>query len=336
MKSERRHELQTNTLADWTGHQIDNVKPHLNLILTVVLAAVAVLLAWVYFREWNSSRTTAAWTDFYSAANSSDAASLVEMAQKHAGEPASVWALLLASDVQLEQGAEQAFRDRKEAETSLKQAAEGYETVLKDPAHGRTPLLRRRAMFGLAESHETLFAVTGDKESLEAAKKYYTEVAKAWPDTVLGRTAREKDAALASRNTQEFLAWFSKQEPIKTEPPGEMGEGPASAGSQFDLTTLPGADELLLPEEEAAAPGGPEITPPATEDASTPKNTEAPPAAESSETETPEAQTTPEPAAPNGSADAPESETSPAAEPENKAAPDEPDSSEETPAEPQS
>ena len=33
MKTERRHELQTNELADWLGHQFEHVKPHGKTIL---------------------------------------------------------------------------------------------------------------------------------------------------------------------------------------------------------------------------------------------------------------------------------------------------------------
>ncbi|MBW3600462.1 MAG: hypothetical protein KY475_24760 [Planctomycetes bacterium] len=265
MKSERRHELQTNTLAHWINRQSENVKPHVNLILTVVLAAVAVVLAWVYFREWNASRSTAAWSDFYAAADSSDAAALAEMAERHAGEPASLWATLLAADIQLEMGAGQTFTDRRQAESSLKNALTGYEAVLNDDVHGREPLLRRRAMFGLAEAHEALFAVTGDKTHLEAARQTYGKVADAWPDTVLGRSAEQKQAGLATQDAEDFLAWFSEQEPISQEIPA-MGEGPGSAGSPFDMTTLPGAEEMLLPEEAPIAPVGPDITSPAGDD----------------------------------------------------------------------
>jgi hypothetical protein len=261
MKSERRHELQTNTLADWMGHQATAVKPHVNLILTAVLAVVAVVLAWVYFREWNASRSTAAWSDFHAAADSGDAAALVEMAQRHAGEPASLWATLLASDIQLDTGATQAFSDRRQAETSLKAAVAGFEAVLNDDAHGRDPLLRRRAMFGLAKAHETLFAVTADKTHLESAREFYGKTAQAWPDTVQGQSAKRKEAELSSRPTEEFLVWFSKQEPVSQEMP-PTGETPTGPESPFDLSTLPGAGELLLPDEEPALPATPDAGPP--------------------------------------------------------------------------
>jgi hypothetical protein len=253
MKSERRHELQTNTLADWVGHQIEAVKPHLNLILTGILAAIAVVLVWAYFLRWNASQSTAAWSDFYRAADESEPAALLEMAKEHAGEPASVWALLLAADAQLAEGAEQTFTDRKAAEKSLKQAAQTYDTVLKEL---RDPTLRRRALFGLAESHEALYSVTNDKKDLDAARDAYKQIAQQWPETALGRAAKQKADELASPVTQDFLAWFSQQEPIAATPPGSSEES-ADPVSPFDLTTLPGASELLLPEEgDAETPDG--------------------------------------------------------------------------------
>jgi hypothetical protein len=249
MKSERRHELQTNALADWAGHQIEAVKPHLNLILTVLLGAIAVILAWAYFARWNASQSTAAWSDFYRAADDSEPAALLEMAKQHAGAPASVWALLLAADSQLAQGAEQAFSDRKTAETNLKQAVQTYEVVLKEL---REPTLRRRALFGLAEAHEVLYSVANDKKDLEAARKNYEEIARQWPNTAVGRAAQQKASVLASAATQDFLAWFSQQEPISssTAEGGELSD----PISPFDLSTLPGASELLLPDEEQTQP----------------------------------------------------------------------------------
>jgi hypothetical protein len=246
MKSERRHELQTNTLADWVGHQIEAVKPHQNLILTLILAVIAVGLVWAYFLRWDASQSTAAWSDYFRAVegSSSDPAALLEMAKEHAGEPASVWALLLAADAQLTQGAEQAFTDRKAAETNLKQAVQAYETVLKDL---REPTLRRRALFGLAEAHESLFAGTGDTKELEAARKNYEELARQWPETALGKAAKQKSDELASPATQEFLVWFSQQEPAPTS--SGLSEETADPVSPFDLSTLPGASDLLLPEE---------------------------------------------------------------------------------------
>ncbi len=331
MKSERRHELQTNTLADWVGHQVEVVKPHLGLVITVLVAAVAIFFAWMYFKAWNTSQTTAAWTDFYKAAEQSEPAALVEVAKKHAGEPASLWAVLLASDVQLADGSQKSFTDRKEAEKLLKQAIQGYEAILKD---GRDALLRRRAIFGLGEAHETLFAVTADKQDLEAALANYQKVAQQWPDTVLGRSAERKAAELATESTQDFLVWFSKQEPAPPTTPG-MEEEPASAGSAFDLTTLPGASDLLLPEEDEPPPSGTGVQPPQTNDAATPDETpessETPPPSdtpESTETKKPESSEKPEPTETPEASDTPKasetpesSETPPASDEETKPAP---------------
>jgi hypothetical protein len=264
MKSERRHELQTNTLADWAGHQIEAIKPHLNLILTLILAGIAVILVWTFYLRWNASQSTAAWTDFYQAADESEPAALMEVAKEYGTEPAGVWALLLAADAHLAQGAEQTFTDRKAAETSLKQAIQAYDLVLKDL---REPALRRRAMFGLAESHEALYAVTTDKKELEAARKTYQQIADQWPETVVGGSAKQKAQELASSQTQDFLVWFSKQKPVASDT-GTSG-GAADPVSPFDLSTLPGASELLLPDEEE--PSTPEKTSP---DATSPDGAE--------------------------------------------------------------
>jgi hypothetical protein len=277
MKSERRHELQTNALADWVGHQIDAVKPHAGLILTLIVAIIAVLVTWMYFLQSGASSSTEAWSDFLSAADESDPVKLGEMAQRHAGEPASLWAVLLAADVHLAQGAQQAFTDRAAAEKSLAQAVKSYETVLNEL---REPVLRRRALFGLAEANEALFGVTGDKQHLEAALANYGQVEKEWPESALGRSAKQKKESLETKSAQEFLVWFSNQTP---EPPptpssssGGLGALPGATGG-LDLSKLPSAGDLTLPEEPAQPatepnpPAGessqpaPEATPPETE-----------------------------------------------------------------------
>ena len=39
MKTERRHELQTNDLADWLGRKIDSARPHAKVISGIAIVA---------------------------------------------------------------------------------------------------------------------------------------------------------------------------------------------------------------------------------------------------------------------------------------------------------
>ena len=51
MKTERRHELQTNILADWLGHKTEAIRPYFKLILggiaaVLIVAIVATVASW--------------------------------------------------------------------------------------------------------------------------------------------------------------------------------------------------------------------------------------------------------------------------------------------------
>ena len=56
MKTERRHELQTNQLADWIGHQYDHVKPHTKTILAAAILSTAVIITAMVLMQDAKSR----------------------------------------------------------------------------------------------------------------------------------------------------------------------------------------------------------------------------------------------------------------------------------------
>ena len=67
MKTQRRHELQQNELADHLAKWLEQVKPYSKLIVGVAVVIAAVLFAVVFIS--NSSRRTneAGWTAYYAA-----------------------------------------------------------------------------------------------------------------------------------------------------------------------------------------------------------------------------------------------------------------------------
>lgn len=65
MKTERRHELQTNVLADWLGRQIDALRPYANTIITVVAVVVVALVGYSIWNQWSKSAAAAAWGEFF-------------------------------------------------------------------------------------------------------------------------------------------------------------------------------------------------------------------------------------------------------------------------------
>ncbi len=65
MKTERRHELQTNDLAAWLAKEIDRVRPYGKLIGGAILVLVALALFWTWSANRARARMSTAWNEFY-------------------------------------------------------------------------------------------------------------------------------------------------------------------------------------------------------------------------------------------------------------------------------
>jgi hypothetical protein len=65
MKTERRHELQTNVLADWLGRQIEAIRPYAGTIVTGVLVIVIVLIGYSIWNTWSAGSAAIAWSEFF-------------------------------------------------------------------------------------------------------------------------------------------------------------------------------------------------------------------------------------------------------------------------------
>ncbi len=65
MKTERRHELQTNQLADWLGRQIENIRPHFTTILTVVAVLIVAMIGYGIWSSRSQEAAAEAWTSYF-------------------------------------------------------------------------------------------------------------------------------------------------------------------------------------------------------------------------------------------------------------------------------
>lgn len=233
MKSARRHELQTNELADLLGRWGAQIRPYLSWIL---IAVIAVFGGWALFRWYTTSQTQASgegWRSFFLAMAGQDKEQiqkgLESVATDYNESSAAHWALVVAGDVDLSDGLQQLFQDKALAETSLRSAIEKYEQVLKALGDStEEPLLRVRALFGLAQAHEALGEV-------DEAIDYYKQVAELGTSSVLAEQAKERLAMLEDRDMKKWYFWFRRQEP---KPPSAERPAPGLPGS------LPGLDSL--------------------------------------------------------------------------------------------
>lgn len=237
MKTERRHELQKNDLADIVGGEIDYVKPYLKTIVGVVIAALAIGFTIAFLSNQQAAKNATAWGDFYKVVAMPSAEDFEQFGKDHTNTQAGAWALLSAADLKLRAGAFRMFDDRKTAEEDLTEAKKLFETAMKEGAS--QPMIRRRAQLGLGETNETL-------NDPEAAEKIYAAIVKEDANDPFGKAAAERLANLKRLNDQQWYAWFAEFKPA---PPVDP-----RTGSPLDINNLPGRDNLRTPGSDLNLP----------------------------------------------------------------------------------
>jgi hypothetical protein len=264
MKTQRRHELQTNELADHLGRYLQTIRPYQNVILTGVVAVIVIVVGVMWFSNQRAAKAAASWSDYYGAMAEQRPEALEDMAQFHSGTTAALWAWQAAGDMNLANGAGLMFQDRDEAETKLKDAEKNFKAVEQGAA--KYPDLLRRARFGLAQVYETLCDVS-------KAQDYYQQVAQSAPDSALGKLAADRLDRLTDPSMEKWYNWFERQEPAPPAPVGGLEQNPLgdledlpelpdlSFPGDTDTPDMPAPDQSQAPAEETQTPAGPELAP---------------------------------------------------------------------------
>ena len=251
MKSERRHELQQNYLADLLGTQLRKIENYTKLIAVVIVGLVVAAVAWGLYRSAEVGTRSDATLELLQNAGIGDPEALGQVGDRYPNTPAGELAKLYQADVLLANGIAAQFNDREEAETQLADALKRYSEAA---GASSDTLIRSRANFGIARTHESLGQV--DK-AIEAYKK----VVSIGESDAMIKAAQQRIEALQNPETQEFLVWFERQDfrPADPSQPPMMPSG----GSLPDIPDLdlPDVSPLNFPAElrgeasEGPAPG---------------------------------------------------------------------------------
>src|SRR5262245_25168883 len=107
MKTERRHELQTNALAQNLAHWIEAAKPYSKAGLAVLVAVLVGLFSWGFISAQNNRRASDGWNQLYKAMSMSKPDprdDLADLAEQYAGTNVGEAARLMMADFDLTDG----------------------------------------------------------------------------------------------------------------------------------------------------------------------------------------------------------------------------------------
>ncbi len=226
MKSERRHELQKNELADRLSSGIESTRSFLPAVLVGLAIAAIGAIGWGLYSGHTRSQASVAWTEFYFNLTGGDADSFVDLADEHPGSAAAGWARQFAGDNYLQRGIGSMYSNRAEAKELLGKAIAAFEEVDQGASN---PELRAKALLGLAQAHESL----GETDK---AASFYQQLAKGATQPGLIREANQRLAFVTSDSGKSFYTWFSQLDPKPDAPitlPSDMMLPPSSPDLQF-------------------------------------------------------------------------------------------------------
>ncbi len=234
MKSERRHELQHNELADWLVKTGEQIKPHQNLILAVVAVAAVVIVGYTWWARHTATRTSLAWTDLERAIQSDSPDLIGAVADEYPNTIVGQTASVLLGDFRLAAACNQRFASAMIAERELRAAEGAYSSVMEN---NLSEELCERATYGMARVRET-------EGKLDAARQFYSDIVRQWPDGAFATEAKRRLADFEERDTKLMFADLHKYEPKGefAEEPGGLGPPPTNSPPAFETPKEPPVD----------------------------------------------------------------------------------------------
>lgn len=230
MKSEHRHQLETNWLAHHTAIWLERLEPYYALIVGGLIAAAIGLFAYSFFSGESAARQADAWNSYNEAMLGM--APNLDVLRKAAGEypdsPMQELADITWADGQLYRASALYIQNRVASDEATSRAMSTYQSLLSETNDER---LKSRAHFGLARAYEL-------QNQLDKAREEYGKV-----EGGFKLIAEERVKQLDKPETQEVYAWLASARSTYGGAPG----GPGTPGLSPGFS--PG--EIELPEASA-------------------------------------------------------------------------------------
>lgn len=234
MKSQRRHDLQTNELADAIGRFVQRIRPHGQIVAVIAAAVVILMVVLVAVPIMRGRATAEAAYTFNAAARAGGTESLRTFLDAYPEAEQVPAARVLLAD-RLVQRVATGQVEEEETATVLGEA-EGFYTQ----AAGASKELEPMARTGLA-------MVSLQRGDLDAGRKALESVVTSWPQSVAAAKAKVHLDALAGYEPVAF-----SDEPMGLEAPGEEPV-PAPVGEAGETPTeaVPAGEAPEAPAEKA-------------------------------------------------------------------------------------
>ncbi len=223
MKSEHRHDLQTNYLSAGLARWIDKIKPFTGQIVTGAVLFALVYAGLTVWDAQSNEQERAAWDAFALATDTNDPElkSLQRVAgdEKYAGTKMQEWAYVGWADRQVLNAMGSYLYDRKRTNDLLRSVSGVYEELASTAGD---PQVLNRARFGLARVYEL-------QNKLDEARTQYLTVR-----GDLEPQASDRARQLDSENVRATCDWLATTDLPKRDLTG--GQGATGVRPEFDAS----------------------------------------------------------------------------------------------------
>lgn len=223
MKSEHRHDLQTNVLSAELAKWVQKVKPFSGQIVTGIVLLAVLYAGLAVWDVQSAEKEREAWDAFALATDTSDPEinSLQRVAEneQYAGTKMQEWAYVGWCDRQVLNAMSSYLIDRKTTEDRLRNVVGIYENLASGAADFQ---VQNRARFGLARVYEL-------QNKLDEARQQYLTVR-----GDLQPQASDRAKQLESEEVRKASSWLATAELPKRDLTG--GQGATGARPNFDAS----------------------------------------------------------------------------------------------------
>jgi hypothetical protein len=213
MKSERRHELQHNDLAEWIVTGYERILPYRNGILGVILLLAVLLVGISFWRSHAAAQSAEAWASLGVPALQLDFGNeqmlgvMQKTVQTYKGTAPAEWAQAFTGDTNLMLGANQLLTDKKVGTTYVAAALEAYNN---EALQSLTSPAREQALFGKARAMESLIQ---NSDQLRDTISAYEELNRSYPQGMYKAIADQQIERLQKGDALRFYQALAKYSP---------------------------------------------------------------------------------------------------------------------------